>query len=996
MRARTACWFLLLLVPSAVAARGTGGNAAPVAPAQARTTDATQRIDINNLSMVVTNTGSFAYDKSGSTSGGLEFPKASGKTVVFAGGLWLGALVNGAPRVTVSEYSDDYRPGAILANGQPDDPAKPEYKVYKLDRVYLDGAGAVDVARRDAALADYNAGAVPHGAPPVAVRSDGSLSVVGDEMLWSVFNDDRSGPTPYLSSSALPLGIEVQQLTYAFHHPGALDNTIFIRYRIFNRGTELLSSAYVALWSDPDLGGFTDDLVGCDTTLGVGFAYNASNNDEQYGARAPCVGFDFFQGAKAVPELPGSRGMTSFPRYRKSAEPRDSTEVYLYMQGMTFGGLPMIDPTTGQPTKFFAPGDPVTNEGWLDSFPSDRRLFMSSGPFNMAPGDSQDVVIGIVVGQASNRLTSIGAMKYFDAQVQAFFDGDGAFGSPPSAPVIRATPMDGGVLLSWDASAEQVTASGYPFEGYNLYQSRGPEGPFQRIATFDLDNGIRTVVEKLFDPETGLLLDHVAAFGFDTGLRYSLFITRDTLRAAPLVNGKRYFFAIEGYGVDLAKSPPVMTSARQVIEVVPQPPGGGFLPASVQVSASTPSQRAPGPMPTTDAVVAVVVDTVMVRDATYEVGFKPAGGTTVWYVVRDPAGAADTVANNRSRTAGSPNYYYLPPDEDFPVVDGVQVRIRRYPAGELAAVRYRATGTPALTGFDTGFEFFGGGAGYAYDAFGSTIPRRSTLTHNCELRFTGGPLGQYAYRYLRMFDGGGGRVFLVQDYVPVPFTVWDTDANLQLNAAFLEDAGPPPSANQNGTWDPDDSPSGGREMVWVLDRPYFGDNTPNPAYFTDPMLSDVLHGGLDARYFMWPRATSAGAAPAAGDLLQFLTSVPATANDRFMFTTHAAARNDVASARDALSRVRAVPNPYYLGSSYELTGAERIVKFTHLPVRCTIRLFNLAGDLVRVIEKNDDTSQATWNLESRNGRGVASGIYIFHIEAPGVGTHVGKLAVFTR
>src|SRR5712692_4147585 len=95
---------------------------------RAQGVDNSQRIDINQISMVVTNTGSIAWDKT-TGSAGLEFPKGSGKTAVFAAGPWLGAKVGGQVRVTVSEYSDEYGPGAMLPSGLPDDPTKAEYKV---------------------------------------------------------------------------------------------------------------------------------------------------------------------------------------------------------------------------------------------------------------------------------------------------------------------------------------------------------------------------------------------------------------------------------------------------------------------------------------------------------------------------------------------------------------------------------------------------------------------------------------------------------------------------------------------------------------------------------------------------------------------------------------------------------------------------------------------------------------------------------------------------
>src|SRR6185369_5297219 len=93
----------------------------------ARVLDDIQRSDINNISMVVKNTGSFSYDTQ-TGAAGLEYPKGTGKTAVFAAGLWMGATVNGAVRVSVAEYSDDFSPGSILglgAGATPDTPSNP-------------------------------------------------------------------------------------------------------------------------------------------------------------------------------------------------------------------------------------------------------------------------------------------------------------------------------------------------------------------------------------------------------------------------------------------------------------------------------------------------------------------------------------------------------------------------------------------------------------------------------------------------------------------------------------------------------------------------------------------------------------------------------------------------------------------------------------------------------------------------------------------------------
>jgi hypothetical protein len=177
---------------------------------------------------------------------------------------------------------------------------------------------------------------------------------------------------------------------------------------------------------------------------------------------------------------------------------------------------------------------------------------------------------------------------------------------------------------------------------------------------------------------------------------------------------------------------------------------------------------------------------------------------------------------------------------------------------------------------------------------------------------------------------------------------------------------------------------------------YSGDATPTAAYMPggDPALQDALSGNLDFWYVVWPNRPTAGTIIDVGDKISFTTSTPSTAADQFTFSTTAPNRSNSTLAKDELARIKAVPNPYFNHSSYELNQFNRQLRFTHLPARCTIRIFNLAGDLIRTLEKNDGTSQFTWDIETARGLPVASGIYIFHVDAPGIGTHVGKVAIF--
>ncbi len=95
------------------------------------------------------------------------------------------------------------------------------------------------------------------------------------------------------------------------------------------------------------------------------------------------------------------------------------------------------------------------------------------------------------------------------------------------------------------------------------------------------------------------------------------------------------------------------------------------------------------------------------------------------------------------------------------------------------------------------------------------------------------------------------------------------------------------------------------------------------------------------------------------------------------------------------SMIRVVPNPYYAHSSYEQNQFSRRVRFMNLPAQCTVRIFNLAGQLVRTLEKNDpSTSVLDWDIETRNQLPVGSGVYIYHVASAGGGDTVGRLVVF--
>ena len=84
-------------------------------------------------------------------------------------------------------------------------------------------------------------------------------------------------------------------------------------------------------------------------------------------------------------------------------------------------------------------------------------------------------------------------------------------------------------------------------------------------------------------------------------------------------------------------------------------------------------------------------------------------------------------------------------------------------------------------------------------------------------------------------------------------------------------------------------------------------------------------------------------------------------------------------AEPNVESVVVVPNPYRGRERWDQAGQQR-VQFQNLPVRATIRIYTIGGDLVRILEKTDPLNgNMDWNLKNADGQDVASGIYLFHV-----------------
>jgi len=92
-----------------------------------------------------------------------------------------------------------------------------------------------------------------------------------------------------------------------------------------------------------------------------------------------------------------------------------------------------------------------------------------------------------------------------------------------------------------------------------------------------------------------------------------------------------------------------------------------------------------------------------------------------------------------------------------------------------------------------------------------------------------------------------------------------------------------------------------------------------------------------------------------------------------------------------LDSIYAVPNPYYGYSGYEQSRLDTRVRIIRLPRNATISIYSLDGSLIRRLTKDDPSvSYIDWDLRNARGLPIASGMYLIHVDAKGIGETVIK------
>jgi len=459
-------------------------------------------LNVSDVAARLFNTGSLFFGSSSQAH--YLVPRMTGRTPMFAAGIWVGGMVDGSLRVAGSTYDDfEFWPGPLdKFTGRPPNPG--DCSAY--DRIWA-------VSTRD--VEAYDAGAAP--APDLAdwpvhlgaevLDGDGMPGnynlaggdrprIYGTQTAFWVMNDVGN---VHSNSLTPPIGLEVRVHAFAVSSSVQTLNRVTVyRYTLVNRGSSALESAVFSMWADPDLGDAGDDYVGSDTARSIAYVYNSDNSDGSgtggsYGTPPPAVGFDFLNGMAAF-RWP----IKSAPQPLGHAP--SGPEMYQAMQGRWNDGWPISEgrlgynpcgPVACDPvTTYHFPGDPVSSSFWSEPrsqpaggpplSPQDMHFIGSSPMFALAPGEARTFDVALVFGVGTSNLDSITIMRGASDVVQQRYGTGRLFdiAEPPASLPAPTGLYRGGnqyvgggpVTLSWDPVPG---AEGYVVE---LWDETAPSG----------------------------------------------------------------------------------------------------------------------------------------------------------------------------------------------------------------------------------------------------------------------------------------------------------------------------------------------------------------------------------------------------------------------------------------------------------------------------------------------------------------------------------------
>ena len=370
-------------------------------------------------------------------------PIGGNANTTFVDDFWFGGMVDGDVRVAGGVYGPwEFWPGPVPDDGSTPSDCSPYDKFWTIE-ADKDLLSTLHTDFPSQSVIDWP---VELGARYVEVDNIPGYTpytgdrpyMLGDQMHWWIMNDVGNSHD-YFGSK--PAGIEVRVTAFAFKSNTFLGNSTFYRYEVTNRSTRPILGAYAGRFADVDLGNFSDDYMGSDSTLSLMYFYNADNDDEGgggYGTPPPAFGLTLIEASHSRGLFPSDVDPQIKPRFSsitgpfKGRAPRTPESLMNVLSGRWEDGHPITVGGDGRDlnnpvTRFIFSGDPVTKSFWSQMnadglgtaiAPSDKRMTASYGPFDMEVGDTVTFTYAYVWARGTDHLDSVTELKKVTAIIR--------------------------------------------------------------------------------------------------------------------------------------------------------------------------------------------------------------------------------------------------------------------------------------------------------------------------------------------------------------------------------------------------------------------------------------------------------------------------------------------------------------------------------------------------------------------------------------------------
>jgi hypothetical protein len=420
---------LTLLVAGSVTARHTGGvTTKPDAPSRVLVIDGSPVHNVGQLELHVPNWGMFGSLPGAGTpfsdAPSAEWPAGSGVEHLFVGGLWIGALDGGVPKVSTAAYAFEFRPTAdpvdIVYRSSEGAPGGNRLPSPDADD---DGDGAIDEDPLDGHDND-NDGMI-----------DEDYAAISDQMFSCWYTDDQPVATEVYPEHA-PMHLMVRERSYQWDHPD-YDDFVGFDYEITNTGSDVLEDVCIGFFLDGDVGNRTRPAYWADDAT-------AFERQPLICTDEGPVSFDYGY----IYDADGDGGAaTGYFGVVILDHPTDPTGEYAPSRvGATtyrrFNGTGPFD-AGGDPTNDFERYEAMSSQSIQRdrTVPADYRILVSTGPFaELQPGETIRLSMALVATpRASNFANVINAAIAYQGE---WFDVDG---DPETGVDGRETPIPGPV-----------------------------------------------------------------------------------------------------------------------------------------------------------------------------------------------------------------------------------------------------------------------------------------------------------------------------------------------------------------------------------------------------------------------------------------------------------------------------------------------------------------------------------------------------------------------